>query len=505
MVSSDILKYTTVLQVYDTQGDLISDVNVSVRGQDAEYIYNLDGRKQFNLRDGLLGFGVHPEHQPTPGKPIKFLVELSGPNYLTQVIPVTIVDEQFSSVYAVTVLDLSNPPAGVTAYRPTVSLVNNAIGETITLMSPLNNGAEQRVRITLPAGTQFLDENGNVLRGSQLTALIVNVDTDKEDALKIFPGSSLATENIYQAGATSPVSGVFNPGALTNIQFFLDGTPVKRFSQPIEIGQQLQAGFREVGDAVSVYSHAIAEARWQHEHEVLATETDGIMESVFQTDHLTWFLSGDFMRACDEPATVQLQASWFDAGVSYPLTVEAIIGNKVAMSFTVTVNAENSTARLSRLPSQGVTLRIKDEREAILGEAALTSCGGTTSITLLDPATVADPTVTLQLYVRCPGQSDVISVLPTFYLYYREHGSGDDFKFLGVVTNGFLSTKLLTVDTVPYDFKAIWGNEIKIVGNHTVQEDNSGTVGIEPGDIIGTKAGATNLAILTEKCNELNN
>jgi len=512
LVSSEILKYTTLLHVSDTEGEPLSNLSVTIKGRDAAYIYNLEGRKQFKLDGGLLNLGIHPEHEPTPGNPIVFQVELSGSGYLTQVIPVTIVDQQFSSINAISVMDLDAAPAGVTVYTPTVALVNNAIAKTLILTTPLSNASEQSVQITLPVGTQFLDENGNILTGTELTASIINADTDKEGALSIFPGGSLATSNIYLAESSNAYSGVFNPAAFTNIEFFVGGVPVRRFSQPIEIAQQLDPGFHNVntdapialGDQLTIFSYFTHEARWDYEQEATVEADGDALVSTFSTDHLTWFLSGNFLQACEQPATIQLEASWFDSSVSYPLTIEAVVAGKVAAAITVSINADNRIVKFNYLPTQGVTIRVRDNRGAILGEQAVNAtCGGTTILSLNDPATVNDPTVTLQLYVRCPGQSEVISVLPTFYLYYKEHNSSDDYAFLGVVTDGLLSTRLLTVETVVYDFKAVWGNNIKIVGGHRVQEDNSGTVGIEPGDIIGTKAGATNLAILSEKCSEL--
>lgn len=512
LVSSEILKYTTILQVSDTEGDPLSDLTVTVKGRDAAYIYNLEGRKQFNLNGGLLGLGIHPEHEPTPGSPIVFQLELSGAGYLTQVIPVRINAQQFSSVNAISMMDLSAAPAGVTVYTPTVALSNGTLTEPVTINTPLSNASEQSVQITLPAGTQFLDESGNVLTGNELTATIINSDTDKPDALKIFPGGSLATDNIIPAGSSSATSGVFNPAALTSVEFFLNGIPIKHFSQPIQITQQLDPNFHNVttnasvaaGDQLAVFSYSTGEAQWQYQQEATIVAEGGNLLSTFSTDHLSWFLSGNFLQACAQPATVQLEASWFDSGVSYPLTFEAIVAGKVAASFVLSVSTDNRSAQFNYLPTQGVTIRVRDDRGALLGEQTLnTTCGSTTSISLSDPDTVTDPTVTLQLYVRCPGQSELITVLPTFYLYYREAGSSDNFTLLGVVTNGFLSTQLLTTETAAYDFKAVWGSEVKMVNNKTVQADNSGTVGIQPGDIIGEKAGATNLSILTEKCNEL--
>ncbi|MBK1441638.1 hypothetical protein JHJ32_16685 [Parapedobacter sp. ISTM3] len=513
VVSSAILEYTTVLQITDGQGNAVNNVSVTLSGPDAEYIYNLEGRRQFQLRDGLLGLGVHPQHEPTEDNPVTFYVELSGEDYLTQVIPVIITSELRSSLNAVSVLRLSDAPPGVAVYRPTVSLVDGRIGETLMLTTPLSETSEQTTRITLRAGTQFLDADGNIITGNTLSGLIVNTDTDKETSLDIIPGGSLATSNVYTNGNNSPVGGAFNPAALTNINFFVDGAPVSYFSQPIEIAQQIDDGFYnlgtntqvQAGDALSVYSHTAADFRWTYEQETVVTQTDELLFASYETDHLTWFMSGNFAPGCPQPANITLNASWFEAGITYPLTIEAVMAGKVVRRFVASVNATYNSVQLTYLPTAGVSIRIKDDREAILGEEMLNStCGGTTSITLADPSTVNDPRVTLQLYVRCPGQTEVVDVLPTFYLYYRERGTGSqEFKFLGVVVNGFISTTLLTPETVRYDFKAIWGDQVKIVGDHVVHEDNSGTVGTAPGDIIGEHAGATNLAILTQKCDEL--
>ncbi len=512
LVSSEILKYTAMLHVTDAFGNPQSDLTVTIRGRDAEYVYNLDGRKQFTLQDGLVGLGIHPKHEPTPGNPVVFQVELSGANYFTQLVPVVIVAEQFSMINAVSVINLEDTPPGVSVYAPSISLTGNATTEPIVLTTPAQNAAAQTMQITLPAGTQFLDENGNVLSGSELKVSIVNADTDKPGALKIFPGGNLATDGVFPAGSSTAVSGTFNPAALTNIEFFLDGGPVRQFSQPIQISQQLDPNFVNTvteapvapGDQLTIYSYSSSDAHWRYERETTVSMVDGMPVSTFETDHLTWYMSGNFMQACTEPAAIQLDASWFSTGVSYPLTVEAVVAGKVVQQLTLSANADNRAVQLNNLPTKGVRIQVSDDRGALLGDVPLNSvCGGTTAISLTDPVTVADPTVTLQLYVRCPGQKEVITVLPTFYLYYNERGVDDGYKFLGVVTNGFISTKLLKIETAVYNFKAVWGNQVKIVGGHRLKADNSGTVGIEPGDIIGEKDGANNLSILTEKCNEL--
>jgi len=512
VVSSAVIRYSTLLEITDGLGKPAKNVTVTITGPDAEYIYNLDGYKQFTLNDGLLGLGVHPKHEPTETDPVTFSVRLSGEGYVTQVIPVQITSGQHSGLHAISLLRPDAAPPGVTVYRPSAALEDGQLAETLTISTPLTGPSEQAAQITLPAGTQFLDENGKPLQGGQLSAQIINVDTDKEEALSIFPGGQLATTGVYPAGSNAPVSGVFNPAAVTSIEFFVDGQPVRRFSQPIVVSQQIGSDFQhgitglpvQAGDVLDVYSYTLADARWVYEREAVVSQADGQLYATFEIDHLSWYLNGNFTTSCPEPTTVTLQASWFDANITYPLTVEAVMAGKVVQRFTASVNTNNNSLRFNDLPADGVSIRVMDDRGAVLAEQPLAGCGGTTAINLADPETVADPTVTLQLYVRCPGQKEVVDVIPTFYLYYRQRGTGMDWEFLGIVVNGFISTKMLIPDeNVRYDFKAVWGNEVKIVGDHAVKQDNSGTVGTEPGDIIGEHAGATNLAMLSEKCDEL--
>src|SRR5690606_39124701 len=205
----------------------------------------------------------------------------------------------------------------------------------------------QNMQITLPTGTKFLDEDGNALSGSELKVSIMNADTDKPDALKVFPGGSLATSGVIPAGSSMAVSGTFNPAAVTTIEFLLNGQPVRHFSQPIQLTQQLDPNFFNAateapvaaGDQLAVYSYTPSDGHWRYEQDVTVSTLDGALVSIFEIDHLTSFMSGNFMEACVRPAVVQLDASWFSAGVSYPLTVEAVVAGKVVQQLTLSANA----------------------------------------------------------------------------------------------------------------------------------------------------------------------
>src|SRR5690606_12917573 len=200
---------------------------------------------------------------------------------------VQITSGQHSGLHAISLLRPDAAPPGVTVYRPSAALEDGQLAETLTISTPLTGPSEQAAQITLPAGRQFLDENGKPLQGGQLSTLlivsavtvalttlpagtkfmdqkgkqlqcgqlsaqIINVNTDKEEALSIFPGGQLATTGVYPAGSSAPVSGVFNPAAVTSIEFFVDGQPVRRFSQPIVVSQQIGGDFQHGITGLSV-------------------------------------------------------------------------------------------------------------------------------------------------------------------------------------------------------------------------------------------------------------
>jgi len=100
-VDPDPFAYGVLLQITDEQDNPVSDVTVTIGGQDAEYIYNLNGYKQFDIEKGVLILGIHPLHRPTENKPVTFSVQLSGSGYATETTPFTITAAQYTSAYSI--------------------------------------------------------------------------------------------------------------------------------------------------------------------------------------------------------------------------------------------------------------------------------------------------------------------------------------------------------------------------------------------------------------------
>jgi len=516
-VSTNIIHYSSMLQIEDGNGNAVNNLNVELTGRDAGSIYNLAGLKEFHIEGGLLGLGVHPQADPTTDKSVEFTLILSGNDIITQLVPLTITEGQMHSVQTINVLKKSDAPLGVSVQSPTVILENNTISGSKTVSTTNENETSNITNVTMTDGTKFQDESGKDVTGGELKTVLVNLDPSKESALAVFPGGSLTANNVIAEGQTQVSAGSFIPASIANIEFTVGSTSIKKFNKPIQIAMQLDPEFVNVntgnvlgtGEQIGVYSYETTTGQWKFEKNVAVEKVNGKLVANFETTHLTWYMVGNYVSACTSPVVLNLNASWMQTGVTYPLKVDAMLAGKVIGSVQVSASTTNTSVKIANLPlsSTGVSIHI-----STLDGQVLTAAGGVTlpqngcaaahSIAISQPANTA-PKVTLQLYVRCPGNGDVINVLPTFYLYYRETKSSSDasgFKLLGVVTNGFLSSTLLKAGTAEYDFKAVWGDKIKYANTKTLQVDNSATVGTQPGDIIGEKAGAVNLQMLTEAC-----
>ncbi|MGK6351550.1 hypothetical protein [Parapedobacter sp. DT-150] len=101
VVDTEAVQYGTAIQIIDEQGNTVSDLTVAISGEDAEYIYGMEGRQQFEITDGLLGLGVHPLHAPTESDPVSFAVQLSGEGYVSETVPITITVSQHTSAHVV--------------------------------------------------------------------------------------------------------------------------------------------------------------------------------------------------------------------------------------------------------------------------------------------------------------------------------------------------------------------------------------------------------------------
>ncbi len=507
-VSSEVIKHNITLRVADLEGKDISGVSISLASGDIQDIYNMDGRKHFQLTDNLITLGLNPNRIPNVEKPVRFRVKLTANGYMTQTVPVAITDVS-SGLQTIILRKSMVIPIGVKEIVDNLGLEKNGAISKQTIISIPSAQGSGNMTMTIPSGTQFLDEKGEIITGNSLQVTVTSIDGNNRDAQVLLPGGSLRSDEvILEDGRTS--SGTFSPLAIAQVRMLVNATVVKKFSKPILVrmpvpsrhvspitGQSIVAG-----KSFQIFSNSTGES-WRYERNSTVTGSAMNGYSVqFPISHLSYILAGEFGEGCGSARVIHFSGDWMKNETTHPIQVEAIWGDKVIFSNQFSIHQDKNTISIMDLPREDVRLVVKNSSGKFLAEGSLASCGQRTDMKLPDPGEVTATTSTLQLYVRCPNKASTITLLPTFQMFYKETGTSA-YKYLGSVHHGFLRTTLLKTDGTKYDFKAIWNDRVKIVSGKTVKEDNTATVGTSPGSLIGSMAGATNLAILKEECNKL--
>jgi hypothetical protein len=490
--TSGLFHYTALVQVVDNSGGVPSGLSVAVSGDDADAVYGLDGKKQLTAPAGIIVAAIHPKMEPTDSHPLHFTLRITGAKYLPLVVPITIAADQKSQTIKLPILNLTVNTPGVSApASTTATAVNGVVATTTTLTTTPAAGSVATTSVSLPAGTQLQDANGNAITASSVTVSANNFAPSS--AITLFPGGSLASTNVVGAGGTV-TSAVLMPAGFTNIDMTAGGTAVKKFNAPINVTMTLDPNFKDPntgnviadGTVLAIYSYSTDTGQWKFEQNGTVSNVGGNLTLTFQTSHLTQFMAGAALQLLQNLA-VAIVAPWYTPGTSSSVFVVAKVSNGPTYdiySQTFDLNANLTISLDNKLPvpsaTSSITLYFYDSNDhsALLGQVTVTpGSGNSVSATLSTPAQNNSITLNLQLDCRDAHQKSIVTP-PDFYLLYKKTGTpATAYEVLGQVHNGTITTKQLVANSQAYDFKAVFNDHSKEVINHTVSATNSTTVG----------------------------
>ncbi|WP_407431229.1 hypothetical protein [Arcticibacter sp.] len=506
IIEPNVFNYSTAIKVEDVAGNALpTGLKVEISGPDADAIYTMSGTKDFKVQDGYIYTNVDPHRDPTANNPIEFSVKVSGDAILDVNIPFEVNSGQSFQMKPIKILNLNNPPVGAAVSKPVVTLATLA-AEDQSIST--NTSASLITRLELEAGTQFLNAAGQVLTGDNLSTVLVNLDPRTSAGIALFPGGSLSSSSIVNA-AGQTIEGAFNPAAVTSIEFFINEQGVKSFNKPVTVYQNIDPTYVnpntnalvKAGDFLEIYSYEVETGTFKYERSAEVILQAGKLSVSYPIEHLTIYIAGYLEGACPQ-ANLNLVADWMTEGVSYPLNIKFVNGaEQIISEQVISISTNNAPIAVPAIPSGSRLIITHPATGQVYFDGAIDiTCGSVVNVALANIP--QQPVVTMQLFVRCPGKTANVEALPTFQLYYRLAGSNGSFLPLGEVVNGFISTTSLDV-TKRYDFRGVWNDKIKTVGNKAIEANNTGTVGNGPGLIIGEVAPANNLQMLTEACAEI--
>ena len=125
VIDTDIIKYTAMVDVTDgaTGEHIVNGANITVTGASANDIYELSGKKNITLTNGMVTIGLNPTVVPTVDQPISVTVQISANNYqsVTKTITFTAAQKQQVVNFNLVKVGSTTPPI----VQPPLPVYNN--------------------------------------------------------------------------------------------------------------------------------------------------------------------------------------------------------------------------------------------------------------------------------------------------------------------------------------------------------------------------------------------
>lgn len=475
-VNGDVIKYGISFQFWDpktSNGTVPQNLFVRITGKDASKVYEYGGTKVFSVSStGILSLGIDPFVKPSSSAPISFTVEVYAPDYATVKIPVTVDGSQKQQLVNVTMVNLKNPPSGVSVKQTQIQLASDgSLASDATISTTPNASTPEISTITIPVGTKFKNANGSVINNNNGTLLVSQVfySTRSASSLSAFPQNSFVSDSIYESGVRK--SGYFQTSGFTSIEMTLNGEEVKFFTNPITVEIGIDPTYINpttnvavsAGDNIPVYSYDVNKNRWDFEKNVTITAD---LTAKFTTTHLTYYSPAWTGNQCGSAVNMTFNTHVASSS-TYLLDIYGKNGDpRQPIVAGVLVSAtDGETVSVSDVPTGNVVIKVYPNNAnnstsdwtirdaAPLGVFDGNACS-TGNITINMPNAQNFPSISFNIIGRCPGN---VLVYPTVPTYYRKSGSNSPYTFLGTVVMGQFSTSNLELNKT-YDFMWLWKN-----------------------------------------------
>jgi hypothetical protein len=380
--------------------------------------------------DGSFSFGFD---QFTSISNVTILVEADG--YLSETIVFDISNAADANTLAFTLI--SETAQGITVTEQTVAVTGGVVATEIVVDAVANSGAS---KVTIPAGVELQDVNGNAISGSNVTFQVVAIDSDDAG------DDSLSVAELLPAGLQDATStDVFVPVAATTINFVdSNGNKITRFSSPITVAMSIPAsrGVSE-GEELSLKSYDEDTGLWTTETNTVSVGAlnNGFYPGTFQISHLTTFAAGQIITdKCNTTSSVNFTGDAAVNGLIFNMT------RSVSGSVTRTLAAD--TAQLifadTQSASETASLTVKDGSGNVWGSATNAAICGAVSVPLTAPNLLVSES--LNITATCLGDDTVFTADTNALVTYRVADSTDAFVTAPHVANGNYSLTSLVAD-----------------------------------------------------------
>ena len=509
VIDPQLMEYTAMVEILDAKdrealtvlGDNLQVTFESVPGSfPASEVLNNNGKRVYDIIDGRMSIGLHPRVSIAPGEIKAVMMRITADGYQDKTTYLYFQQSLKSQTVFVSMINLEAPPSGVGTSDTAIALGSGGTTSTAVVVTTANSATgggggntNQDVEITIPAATQFKNDAGVVVTGTDLKVQVASFDAGDSNALANFPGgfSPNGVLNLPGSGGNRSDSNevYFQTGGFTAVDMTVNNVPIRSFNQPINVSVDVDSltinpntgNPVQVGDSLPIWSYDNQTAKWSYERVgVIVRDPSGKMKVDFPTTHLSWFNLDWYGVRCGSPTRLQVNIPNLPAGVKQYFWIEIVhagtnqlvtawaannklIGNGEIIDF-LSVPFRNTANQLVNMQAKIYRSSSKAELLATSGNF---SCGMTQPVTINIPA---PPTpITLDVTGVCNNKS-YVQFRPSFPLYYKAANSTGPYNYLGYVNNGAFSTTSLNVGST-YKFRSYFNGQT-IDSTMTINQTN---------------------------------
>jgi hypothetical protein len=322
-----------------------ADFNVTIGGKDAALVQMGSGGDNFKASHGFLPLALKAGANPSATNPITFNVRAEIPGFAPVVQNVTITRDTVH-VFKVPVIEYSKPVDGTAVLQTQSTIAAGTVTTAVSLSPATTSTLPEKATITIPAGTQVMDANNNVINAAQLKSSIIQYGSGTPAIANIFPGGMSPSNVIGANGAAIPGGVNFVTAGLLSINMTAGTTPVKKFSKPVEIVQELQAGMinfetgtpLKAGDVIPLWSLNEETGQWTAEGNanVSVDAGSGKLVAKYAISHLSgWNLDWAWssfggQNSVIRPLVINLIPSQTPWSGNYEVQLQTASGNYLA-------------------------------------------------------------------------------------------------------------------------------------------------------------------------------
>ena len=230
--------------------DISENLDLSFSGNGADKIYTVNGTKDYKIENGFVTLGINRNTSVSAENPISATAVISANGYVTKTQVVNFDGSDIQEVQ-ISMLKESDLPQSIAVLTETETLTDNKTTKEILLEVPPASDEDDVVEVSIPADTEFYDENGNVITGGNVRVELQAFDTTiptldelSEDVtnpetlsggFNEFPGSLEIDANVAAKSNTfnKLTSSYLSPiGSLYCIYYYVNGRRVSGVSRP---------------------------------------------------------------------------------------------------------------------------------------------------------------------------------------------------------------------------------------------------------------------------------